>query len=170
MLFLCDQGSSTDDTELLIFMLVCLVLIVLLLPESLLAVAGGIIVRGARAVTLFPLTCAAEDDFKSCGDEEQTPAAHMSKIHRSIRDADDDRRAYAAAMATANTALCSWQETCCPSPIGELLVVPQLLAPPLARTAMATKQPQKRMSRSRPRKAKKVMPPRKQVRMTAKPV
>ena len=64
MLFLCDQGSSTDDTEFL----VSLILVVLLLPESLLAVAGGVIVRWAGAVALFPLTCAAEDDFESCGD------------------------------------------------------------------------------------------------------
>lgn len=68
MLFLCDQGSSTDDTKFLVFMLVGLVLVVLLLPESLLAVAGGVIVRWAGAVTLFPLTCAAEDDFERCGD------------------------------------------------------------------------------------------------------
>ena len=85
-------------------------------------------------------------------------------------DAVDDKSAYALAMATAKTALCNWQETCAPVPIGELLTVPQLLAPPLARMAMATKHPQKRMSRRRPRNAKKVMPPRKQVRMTAKPV
>lgn len=76
MLLLCYQGSSTNNTELLIFMLVGLVLVVLFLPEALLAVAGGIIVRWAGTVTLFPLACAAEDDFESCGDQEQNTAEY----------------------------------------------------------------------------------------------
>lgn len=64
---LCDQGPSSDGTEFLIFVLVGFVLVVLLLPESSLAVAGGVVVRGAGAVALLPLACAAEDDFESCG-------------------------------------------------------------------------------------------------------
>lgn len=64
VLLLCDQSSgtsSTSGTELLI-----LIFIILLLPESSLAVAGCVVVRWAGAVTLVPLTCAAEDDFESC--------------------------------------------------------------------------------------------------------
>lgn len=47
-------------------MLVCLILVVLSLPETLFAIAGGVVVRWAGAVALLPLTCAAEDDFESC--------------------------------------------------------------------------------------------------------
>lgn len=78
MLLFCDQGSSTDDTELFIFMLVGLVLVVLLLPKSLLAVAGGVVVRRAGAVTLLPFACAAEDDLESCRDQEQTATKYES--------------------------------------------------------------------------------------------
>lgn len=70
MLLFCDQGSSADYTELLIFVLGGLVLVVLLLPETFLAVTRGVVVRWAWSVTLFPLTGAAEDDFKSCRNEE----------------------------------------------------------------------------------------------------
>ena len=64
-----NQGpSAAEGTKLSIFMSMGLVLVILFLPESLLARAGGIVVRGAGTVTLFPLACAAEDDFQSCGD------------------------------------------------------------------------------------------------------
>ena len=54
--------------------------------------------------------------------------------------------------------------------MGELLTPVHLCVPPRAKMAMAMKAPQKRMSRKTARKAKNVMPPRKQVRMTAKAV
>lgn len=66
----CDQTSSTDGTdgtELLILMLRGLILVILLLPESSFAVAGGVVVRWAGAVALLPLAGAAEDDFECCG-------------------------------------------------------------------------------------------------------
>lgn len=76
-----NQGTSAaEGTKLSIFMSMGLVLVVLLLPESSLAVAGGIVVRRAGAVTLFPLACAAEDDFQSCGDEEENAAEYESQL------------------------------------------------------------------------------------------
>lgn len=68
VLFFRDQGSGTADTnstEFRIFVLVGLIVAVLLLPESLLAVAGGVVVCWAGAVTLLPFTCAAKNDFQS---------------------------------------------------------------------------------------------------------
>ena len=55
-----------------------------------------------------------------------------------------------------------------PVPRGVLTRPLQLCAPPLVRIAIATKQPIKQMSRRIAKKAKNVMPPKKQVRMTAK--
>lgn len=69
MLLFCNQGSSTNDTKLLI-VLGTLVLVVLLLPKTFLAVAGRVVVGWAWAVTLLPLAGAAEDYFKSCGYEK----------------------------------------------------------------------------------------------------
>lgn len=60
-------------------MFVVFILVVLPLPESSLAITGGVVVRWARAVTLFPLACAAEDNFESCGNEEQTAAQYDSQ-------------------------------------------------------------------------------------------
>lgn len=78
---------------------------------------------------------------------------------------------YAPAMDTAKTARCSWHERCSPVPIGELsFVLLQLTSPPRVRTAMAMKQPTKQISRITAMKAKKVIPPKAQVRTTAKAV
>lgn len=73
-------------------------------------------------------------------------------------------------IATMKVTLSNWQERRSPGPMGELLTPPQLFLPPLARMAMAMKPPQKTISRTSPRKEKKVMPPRKKVRMTANAV
>ena len=54
--------------------------------------------------------------------------------------------------------------------MGELLSPPHFLSPPRVRIAMAMKQAQKQTSRTTARKAKKVMPPKKQVRITANAV
>lgn len=81
-----------------------------------------------------------------------------------------EESAYAAMIATMNTTRCSWQERCSPGPMGELFTPEQEFRPSSARIAIAMKPPQKRMSRTTPRKEKNVMLPRKQVRITAKAV
>ncbi len=63
-----DQGASTADGTELRIMTMGLVFVVLPLPKSSLAVAGGVVVRWAGAVTLLSLACAAEDDFQSSRD------------------------------------------------------------------------------------------------------
>ncbi len=79
--------------------------------------------------------------------------------------------AYAAMMATAKTVVSSLQALEFPDPRGEGTFLPlHERAPPRVKTAMAIKAPMKAKSSSRARKAKKVMPPRKNVRITAKAV
>lgn len=73
-------------------------------------------------------------------------------------------------MATMNTTRCNWQERYSPDPMGELITPEQEFRPPSVRMAIAMKPPQKRISRTTPRKEKNVMPPRKQVRIMAKAV
>ena len=85
-----------------------------------------------------------------------------------VRTGEDN---YAIAIATAKTAVWSLQDVRPPSPRGDGgLSSDQLLVPPLVKTAMATKPATKQTSSARARKAKKVLPPRKNVRRTAKAV
>ena len=66
-------------------MLVGLVLVVLPFPESLLAGAGGIIVRWAGAVTLFPLACTTENDLQCCRDQKENAAEYESQLRQFSR-------------------------------------------------------------------------------------
>ena len=78
---------------------------------------------------------------------------------------------YAMAMATAKTAVSSLHDVRSPCPMGDGGLSPeQLLVPPLAKTAMAMKPAMKQTSSTTARNAKKVLPPRKKVRRTAKAV
>ena len=78
---------------------------------------------------------------------------------------------YAIAMATAKTAVWSLHDVRSPEPMGDGGLSPeQLLVPPRVMTAMATMPATKRTSSRTARKAKKVLPPRKTVRRTAKAV
>ena len=144
-----------------------LVFAVLALPEALLAVAGGVVVGGAGTVAFFALVGAGEEDFEGGADEEEEAGGRISYCSGA---GSDERYAYAAIMATMKVTLCNWQERCSPGPMGELLTFPQEFLPAFARMAMATKAPQKQMSRTTPSKEKNVMPPRKHVRITAKAV
>ena len=161
------QGSGTNSTKLGVLHAFVLVLGVFALPEALLAVAGGVVVGGAGAVAFFALVGAGEEDFEGGTDEEEKTGGRVSCCSgfKSGKVC-----AYAAMMATMKVTLCNWQERCSPGPMGELLALPQEFLPALARMAMATKAPQKQMSRTTPRKEKNVMPPRKHVRITAKAV
>ena len=79
--------------------------------------------------------------------------------------------AYAAMMATAKTVVSNLQALVFLVLSGEGIFAPlHERAPPRVRTAIATKQPTNAKSSRRARKAKKVRPPRKQVKMTAKAV
>lgn len=80
------------------------------------------------------------------------------------------RLTYAAMMATAKTVVSSLQAVGLLFPRGEGAFPLQERAPSRARTAIATKAPINRISRSKEKKAKNEIPPRKQVRMTAKAV
>lgn len=95
-------------------------------------------------------------------------ACILNKLRRMERRGED---AYAIAMATAKTAVWSLHDVRSPSPMGDGGLSPeQLLVPPLAKTAMATKPATKQRSSTTARKAKKVLPPRKKVSRTAKAV
>ena len=161
------QGADTNGTELGVLHAFVLVFGVLALPEALLAIAGGVVVGGAGAVTFFTLVGAGEEDFEGGTDEEEETGRRVSRCSGAK---SGELYAYAAMMATMKVTLCNWQERCSPGPMGELLTLPQEFLPALARMAMATKAPQKQMSRTTPRKEKNVMPPRKHVRITAKAV
>ena len=161
------EGSGADGSEFGVLHAFVFVLLVAALPEAAFAVAGGVVVGGAGAVAFFAFVGAGEDDFEGGADEEEE-AVREGKLLVGFRSRGED--AYAAMMATMNVTLCNWQERCSPGPMGELLAPLQAFLPPLARIAMATKAPQKQMSRTTPRKEKKVMPPRKHVRTTAKAV
>lgn len=77
MMFLFgNQGSSTNSTKLCIFMLLGLILVVFPLPELSFTVAGGVVVRWAGAVTLFPLTCTTENYLQCCRDQKENTAEH----------------------------------------------------------------------------------------------
>ena len=74
-------------------------------------------------------------------------------------------------MATAKTAVSSLHDVRLPGPKTESGFGPeQLRVPPRVKIAMAMNAPRKSTSRRTARKAKNVKPPRKIVRMTAKPV
>ena len=144
-----------------------LVFAVLALPEALFAVAGGVVVGGAGTVAFFALVGAGEEDFESGAHEEKEAAGRVSFF---LGSGSKEGCTYAAMIETMKVTLSNWQETWLPGPMGELLTPPQAFLPALASMAMATKQPQKQMSRTTPRKEKNVMPPRKHVRITAKAV
>ena len=167
MLVFSGQGSGTNGTELGVLHAFVLVFAALALPEASLAVAGGVVVGGARTVAFFALVSAGEENFEGGADEEEEAGGGVSLCSGSR---SEEGCAYAAMMATMKVTLCNWQERCSPGPMGELLTLPQEFLPALARMAMAIKAPQKQMSRTTPRKEKNVMPPRKHVRITAKAV
>lgn len=161
-----DQGSGTDSSELGVLHALVLVF-VLALPEALFAVAGGVVVGGTGTVAFFAFVGAGKEDFEGSADEEEEAGGKGKSL---LGSRSEEGYPYAAMIATMKVTLCNWQERCSPGPMGELLAPLQAFLPPLARIAMATKQPQKQMSRTTPRKEKNVMPPRKHVRITAKAV
>lgn len=59
-------------------MMLAFVLVVLSLPETLLAIAGSVIVCGAWAVTLFPLVRPAEQNLEARRNQEEDAGPQFS--------------------------------------------------------------------------------------------
>lgn len=60
------QSAGTDGAQLSVLHSLVLVLVVLPLPEALLAIARGVIVGRAGTVTLLSLMSTAQEDLKGC--------------------------------------------------------------------------------------------------------
>lgn len=93
-----------------------LVLVVLPLPEALLAIARSVVVRWAGPVPLFSLVCATEENLKDSRNQKEESRNVSQKQRLEYLGI-----AYAPMMATMNVTLSNWQETWFLGPIGELL-------------------------------------------------
>ena len=125
---------------------------------------GGIVVGRGGTVFLLFLVLAVQCNSEEGRKKEKEPEFVVSTSTLG----STGRIPYAPMIATAKAAVCNLASLALRLPNGEY--TPLVCLPPLANTTIAMNAPRKATSSRIARKAKKVMPARKQVRMVAKAV